>query len=520
MEEIIKRFKEKHGDKYDYSKVIYVKMHSKVEIVCKKHGSFYQSPQSHLKGCGCPKCAIEKRKRKSNDTLENFLKKAENIHNGRYDYSKVNYIDSKTKVCIICPKHGEFYQKPNDHLNGRGCKKCYDERRGESQRSCKDEFIDKANKIHNGKYDYSKVEYVNTHTKVCIICPEHGNFFIEPASHLSGRKCNECSKIDRAKHKTMTTEEFVNKAKIVHGKKYDYSVTNYEGIYNIVNIICPIHGIFSQIASYHLSGNGCQLCAQEMKESTSERNLFQFVSENYDGIIMKNYRKILSGNRELDIYVPSLKLAIEFDGLFWHSSKNKTPSNYHLNKTVECKEKGIKLIHIFEDEWIYKRDIVKSFILKLLNSKKIAKINADECCLMTVQINDANSFLAENSIDEIKSFDICYGLYHGGKLVAVMGFNNNGEIIIYCEKMDTTVIGGRNNLLHYFILNNKDKVIKWQIDRRWSDGSEIEALGFEYCGETEPSFTYVSCDKRLTENVSENKIYDCGRLIFILNTQK
>lgn len=517
MKDIIERFKDKHGDKYDYSKVKYEKMHSKVEIVCNKHNSFYQTPQSHLKGCGCPKCAFENRKRKPNDTVEEFIKKAEIIHNGKYDYSKVTYIDSKTKVCIICPTHGEFWQKPNDHLSGRGCKYCYNERRGDGQRSNKNKFIEKANIIHNGKYDYSKVEYVNTHTKVCIICPIHGDFWVEPSSHLSGRQCKECAKINRAKNKTMTNEEFINKAKTVHGEKYDYSFTEYNGIMNFVEINCPFHGIFRQIASYHLSGNGCQQCALEMKESESEREIYQFVSENYDGLALRNYRKTLKDNRELDIYLPSLKLAIEFDGLFWHSTKNNTDTNYHLNKTKECEEKGIRLIHIFEDEWIHKKEIVKSNILKLLNSNKLNNISAEDCSAIEVKLDEAKLFLEENSIEDSVNFDIVYGLYNNGGLVSIMCFNTNGNIVATCDKLNTIVIGGFEKLLKHFIPINKPKLIACSIDRRWDDGSDLKKIGFECCGETEPSFTYVVNDRRLKESVSNNKIYDCGGLIFILN---
>ena len=138
-----------------------------------------------MNGQGCPSC--------NKITSDDFIQKATLIHNGKYDYSKVDYKTAKTKVCIICPEHGEFRQAPDKHLSGCGCQKC-----GGTKKLSIDEFIRKANKIHNNKYDYSKVKYINNQTKVCIICPKHGEFWQAPGSHLSGKGCPHClsSKIE------------------------------------------------------------------------------------------------------------------------------------------------------------------------------------------------------------------------------------------------------------------------------------------------------------------------------------
>lgn len=447
---------------------------------------------------------------------ESFIEKGNYVHNFKYIYTLSKYIDSKTELLIICPKHGVFKQKPNDHLSGKGCKECYNERRGETQRSNNEEFIKKGIDRYGELDDYSKVKYINNKTKVTLICKKHGEYTKTPSEYLRGERCQECSKIETAIKRTMTFDDFKGKAIKKHNGRYEYPIEIYNGINDYVYPKCPIHGIFKQVASYHLSGNGCQQCAQEMKESASEREIYQFVVENYSGIVMRNYRKILSSNRELDIYLPSLKLAIEFDGLFWHSTKNGTPTNYHLNKTNECKDKGIRLIHIFEDELIYKKEIVKSNIIKLLNINKLNKINSSDCLTLKVSYNDAKTFLETNSIEESKEFDTSYGLYHDGELVSIMCFNGN-EIVNFCDKVNVNVIGGFGKLLHYFISNNRPKSVICSIDRRWNDGSELEKLGFKRYGETEPSFTYVTNDRRVTKAISENKIYDCGRLLFILN---
>ncbi len=184
-EEFIKKARQIHGNKYDYSKVVYKNNRTRVTIICPIHGEFWQKPNDHLDGCGCNKCNRTKKL-----STSEFIEKAKEIHGDKYDYSKVEYVNNKTKVCIICPIHGEFWQKPNDHLNGHGCDKC-----GGTKRLATSEFIEKAKEIHGDKYDYSKVEYKDNKTKVCIICPKHGEFWIRPNSHISQKQgCKHCKK--------------------------------------------------------------------------------------------------------------------------------------------------------------------------------------------------------------------------------------------------------------------------------------------------------------------------------------
>ena len=187
-ERFITKAKEKHGDKYDYSKIEYVDAHTKVCIICHKHGEFWIAPNSHLNGSGCPECGRNKKM-----TTEAFIEKAKQIHGDKYDYSKVEYVNSHTKVRIICPIHGEFWQRPDHHLHGQGCKKCGDLRRSENKKIYQEDWIKAADELHNHKYDYSKINYVNAKTKVCIICPEHGEFWQKPASHMQGNGCPICN---------------------------------------------------------------------------------------------------------------------------------------------------------------------------------------------------------------------------------------------------------------------------------------------------------------------------------------
>ena len=173
-----------HGDKYDYSLVKYFNNKTKVKIICPKHGTFEQRPDAHVNGFGCSKCTYDNKK--SNNDV--FLKRANEIHDNKYDYSLVEYINAKTKIKIICPKHGIFEQTPGTHINQKhGCLKC----QGQNKSSL--EFIEECSKIHNNKYDYSLVEYINSIIKVKIICPVHGIFEQKPNDHRKGCGCPMCN---------------------------------------------------------------------------------------------------------------------------------------------------------------------------------------------------------------------------------------------------------------------------------------------------------------------------------------
>jgi len=246
-DDFIERARGVHGTKYDYSKVEYDGNKKNVIIICKKHGEFPQSPNSHLKGFGCSHCSG-----KAPLTTESFIERARDVHGTKYNYSKVEYVGSKDKVIIICKKHGEFPQSPNSHLKGSGCPHC-----GGKVQLTTESFIERARDVHGTKYDYSKVKYVCIMDKVTIICLEHGEFTQQAKSHLQGFGCSHCS--GKA---PLTTKTFIQRAIEKHGYgTYDYSKVKYVRIMDKVTIICPEHGEFTQAPINHLhQGQGCRTC--------------------------------------------------------------------------------------------------------------------------------------------------------------------------------------------------------------------------------------------------------------------
>jgi hypothetical protein len=216
--EVLKRFINIHGDKYDYSLVDYVNYKSKIKIICKEHGIFEQTSANHISGKGCPKCAINFRANKKRFTTEYYIEKANKKHNYKYDYSLVNYIHSQMKIKIICPEHGIFEQKANQHLLGHKCPCCQRNEQSIRLLSNKIDFIKKANVVHNNKYDYSKVEYLRSNIKIVIICPKHGEFKQQPSSHLMGQGCVVCSESKGEKEIRQVLEK--NNVEYVHQKTF------------------------------------------------------------------------------------------------------------------------------------------------------------------------------------------------------------------------------------------------------------------------------------------------------------
>ena len=537
--DFICKAKDIHGDKYDYSNVEYVNNHTKVCIICSEHGEFWQTPKNHLKGQGCPKCAVKIRATKNALSKNNFIEKAKKIHGDKYDYSKVEYINTHTKVCIICPEHGEFWQMPNEHLQGCGCSKCSNRIKLDTE-----EFIRRAREIHGNRYDYSKVEYINAQTKVKIICPIHGEFWQTPSGHLNGHGCSKCHIEKLKEEKRYSLNEWIEIANNVHQNKYDYSKSVYSSSNREIEIICPKHGSFWQIATEHLQGCGCPKCSHHI--SSYEIEIKDFIQNNISSEIKTNIRNLISGKKELDIYIPEKNMAIEFNGLIFHSEKCKIDKNYHLNKTRECEKQGIRLIHIFEDEWLYKKDIVKSMLTNILGFTD-NKIFARKCMLKNVPPKDAMQFLDENHIQGRCKAKYHYGLYYNDELVSLMAFGcvkqqkkysndyeNTYELLRFCNRLNTTIVGGASKLIKHFIKEIKPHEIIAYADKRWSNGNLYEKLGFAYSHDSKPNYFYVFGQRRenrfkyrkselvkqgFDKNKSEHdimqerriyRIYDCG----------
>ena len=270
--EFIDKANATHKGIYAYDKTIYTKSNVPVVITCSKHGDFTQQPNNHLFGNGCPICRYDVIAIKKSKNTNQFIESSRKVHGDLYDYSESNYIRWNIDIEIICNLHGKFKQQPNNHLNGSGCPICANNSRQEKYENRKltlADFIRRAKEKHHSKYGYEKTVYKNSQTPVIISCPIHGEFQQNPFRHLLGRGCRKCGFIITESRRVVSTEEFIEKAKKVHGELYDYS--KFEYIQNTIKsvIICSNHGEFKQSGASHLSGAGCPQC----KASRGEKQI-------------------------------------------------------------------------------------------------------------------------------------------------------------------------------------------------------------------------------------------------------
>lgn len=240
-----------HKNKYDYQKSIYVNSKTKIIIICPKHGYFEQVSGEHLLGKGCKKCANELVSKRSRKTSEKFILQSNVLHNFKYNYDKIVYVESFTKVIITCPKHGDFEQTPNDHLHG-GCLKCSYEKRYDNVRKTLEEFSNESNLVHSKKYSYDNFLYVNSDTKGLITCSKHGDFEQTPYAHLCGQGCPRCGvELTVSKKTGLNYDEYIKK--LPEYKKYHnrvLSITKRQPIHTLLNY--DKRGTSDKIKSYHL----------------------------------------------------------------------------------------------------------------------------------------------------------------------------------------------------------------------------------------------------------------------------
>lgn len=247
-EEWIEKAKSVHGDRFDYSKVVYKTAKNKVTITCGIHGDFEQYPRDHINGCGCKWCSNSNEDRRLGK--EEFIKRAREVHGDRYDYSKVKYISYNNPVTISCQVHGEFKQSPAAHIHQKqGCKWC-----SGNYKYAFEDFLEKSKNKHGNKYFYSECSFKSLSDVITIFCKEHGGFFEQLAKqHITGRGCSVC--------RYSYFDEFVRTANKLHNGKYTYLPCDYQNRHSVIPIICPEHGEFKQKARNHLKSGGCPNCS-------------------------------------------------------------------------------------------------------------------------------------------------------------------------------------------------------------------------------------------------------------------
>ncbi|WP_274584094.1 DUF723 domain-containing protein [Neisseria leonii] len=514
----IEKAREIHADRYDYTQSEYINNNTKVTIICKEHGAFQQVPAVHLRGGGCPECArrITVASRKGSTDL--FIEKARKVHGDLYGYDKVDYVSSSRNVEIICAKHGSFFQSPGNHLAGKGCPECARETLKEKLLKPQEEFVEACKKVHGDKYDYSKTTYRGAHNKITLSCPVHGDFQMVATAHLNGGGCRKCSNYRR-----LSNGEYLDRVLKIHQGIYTYDKANYLGMYYPVTVTCKQHGDFTVEAYNHLTGSGCPRCC---KSSSAEKQLRQYIEDllvirlRKEGkveefardaaktMVQPQYRVSYgSMHRYLDIAIPGLGLAFEYNGLFWHSEARKTKPDYHMYKSSIADYNCIPdVLHIFEDDWIYRNQAVRSMIKYRLGLAKRIGARVTEC--RPVEHKEAKSFYDTHHIQgaSIASNQIHYGLFKDNQLVAAMSFSGHSsgrrvletggwELVRFASAL--AVQGGASKLFKRFIGDhNPTEIVSFSWNHLFG-GDMYGKLGFKLDKHLPPDYMYIDPKRRL-----------------------
>lgn len=237
------------------------------------------------------------------DTIKEFIQKASFTHNNKYTYDNAVYINSRVKLLVTCPTHGDFITLPSRHVKGAGCNKCYIDKIS----TTKEDYVLKAKIRHGDVYDYHDSVYNGSVNDITIRCLKHGYFTIKANAHLSGDRCKYCTIEDRS----ISNKEYIDRAKKVHGELYDYSKTKFNNTYEDVIIICKKHGEFKQKAGVHLRGSGCPIC----KSSKGELKILKILEDNNIKFIREHPIDDEYKAYKYDFYLPDLNILIEYDGI-------------------------------------------------------------------------------------------------------------------------------------------------------------------------------------------------------------
>lgn len=357
-EEFIKRANQVHNFAYDYSKSIYINSKTKLIIRCPKHNlEFEQIPNNHLnKMARCPQCARESSKLKQ--SMPNFIERAKDIHGNLYNYSKTIYTNKYSKVTITCNIHGDFSQEANSHLKGSGCPKCGAKSIGDSKRLTTTQFIEQSQQLYGSDlFNYSKVDYINNKKDIILRCKLHDFEFKQtPSNHLkSTYGCPKC--VDyKNRQLDYSTAQFIEKANKVHNNLYDYSKFEYLGTEIKSTIICRKHGEFLQVPNAHVNkSQGCPNCCTSkgelrVKERLELLNITFIQQKTFTDLIYKSHLKF-------DFYLPDHNMVIEFHGRqhfeevdYFGGAKGLEDTKLRdLIKKRYCEGNSIKYIELTDD---------------------------------------------------------------------------------------------------------------------------------------------------------------------------
>lgn len=484
----------------------------KLDILCPKHGIQKVTLKWLRKGTGCFECGQEVKGSRLRHTIE-FVRKE--VEAAGYKLLSEEYERGEDLLSMECPKHGPFSCPYGFIKGGHGCRACGYERVGDKKRTPFEEITELVSKT-----PYTLISKTRTShkEKVTLRCNAHGQFKISLDRLKEEQGCRKCGVVKSSTSRILSHKTFAERV-----SKLGYEmVSHYTTSHEPVTVRCPAHGEFTTKAYSLSNGHGCPSCAM-VGVSSPEKEVLEFVRAFYPAT-EGNTKKIIAP-LELDVYVPEINLAVEYCGLYWHSEKgllrgrpdqsSKDAKNYHANKQKMCNENGIRLLTIFEDEWLERQEQVKGYLRSVLNKNEI-KLFARKTELKEVAKKEAKIFLESHHVQGSPTFEVAFGLYFDSELMAVITGNphhrqGHGTVFVLNRlafKGNVSIAGGASKLLKRLLQYAKDKgfakLLSWS-DNRFSEGRVYEALGFTLEDEHGPDYSYVKGQTRISKQSCQKK---------------
>lgn len=488
----------KHGGKYQYPDPL-ADSRGRIRITCQVHGDFLQLPAKHCYGRGCPACSGK------GLPPEHHIAEIAALH-PTLDFSASVYVSALVPITYNCPEHGSQVGTPSALKSGRGCPSCGISRRAEKSKISAAELLARFRKAHGDRYTYDVSTFSGSSGYVKVTCPDHGEFEQLASDHARGIGCQKCWYAQVGLRKRKPFELFLLDAKTVHGDRYTYSEAGYETSKSRIFVTCPDHGVFEQTANDHLGGHGCPSCGFEKTfgygPSAGEQEVAEFFRSLGEAVRTTVRREFTFD--ELDILLPERKLAVEYNGLYWHGEVRRPDPRYHLIKTEEVENTGGRLIHIFEDEWLLRPEAVKARLLAILG-RSVKVGGAREFEVRSIPWPQAESFL---DIVHLQGAGTpgrwCLGLMHGDEVMACMtigkaryGRDAQYEILRFASL--GSIPGGFSKLLKAWTVEQPEgTTLLSYADRRWSQGGVYKSAGFAFAGETGPGYWWCKGGKRFS----------------------
>lgn len=464
-----------------------------LKFLCDRHGEYESSWQSLAKAqYGCFQCGADFKGKQCRLDAGQALEELAKVFPQYSQWGYVGeYAGNHTKVQFTCPEHGQRYVPLSTLRAGKGCQVCNIEAGLNVRRRSVAELARICTEVHGGKYSYQNTKLEGQY--MTYECAEHGETRVGKDAHMKGQGCQKCY-AKAQESRVLPFDTFLQMARKVHGDKYAYDESTYSRMTDKLKITCKTHGDFWQKATDHTHNEaGCPTCGKII--SKGETELADYV-ESLGLEVIRNYK--YAGRKEIDIYIPSLNLGIEYDGLKWHSTLHRTRAE-QVQKAQELKALGIQLIRVFEDEWAFRNSQVKS-LLAMRCGRHSSKLAARKCQVVDIDNDTAKEFYNANHIQGWNRSAKHKGLMHDNNLVALMTVTQAiaqrgvkaGEGVYELARFATCtqVVGGASKLLSAWVKELRPKSIVSYSDNRLFQGGTYKALGFSEVAQVPPSYTY------------------------------